>query len=72
VVTFKNFSIVLKKRADMLKKTWEVEKEAKSAKTVKNVGVRKICSKNMFYSIFFILLIYRRLGKNRQKSRKKL
>ena len=41
----------------------EVEKAGKSAKTVKNVGVRKICSKNMFYSIFFILLIYNVLYK---------
>ena len=71
--------MVLKIRADMLekiaksrKKMCEVEKAVKSAKIVKNVGIRKICSKNMFYSIFFILLIYRRLGENRQKSRKKL
>ena len=50
---------MLEKIAKSRKKTWEAEKAVKSAKTVKNVGVRKICSKNMFYSIFFILLIYR-------------
>ena len=51
---------MLKNRKES-QKTWEVEKAVKSAKTDKNVRVRKICSKNMFYSIFFILLIYRRL-----------
>ena len=63
---------MLKKSQRVAKKLGRLKKPEKSAKTVKNVGVRKICSKNMFYSIFFILLIYRRLGKNHQKTRKKL
>ena len=63
---------MLEKIAKSRRKCLRLKKPENGQKQSKMRESEKYVQKNMFCSIFFILLIYRGLGKNRQKSRKKL